>query len=54
MRKYKTGDIVYAKLGKFPAAGAIVYFDDKTGKYLVRFSGVQQDWYTEDELEIFA
>ncbi len=50
MEKYQIGDAVYAKLGTFPVVGTIVAVDTKAEKYLVRFSGVQQNWYTEEEL----
>ncbi|HIU10161.1 MAG TPA: hypothetical protein IAB00_02800 [Candidatus Avidehalobacter gallistercoris] len=50
MDKYKTGDMVYAKLGTLPVVGTIIYKDDKTEKYLIRFSTVQQDWYSENDI----
>ena len=50
MEKYKTGDLVYAKLGLFPAVGTVVTVHSNMEKYLIRFSAVQQNWYTEEEL----
>ena len=50
MEKYQIGDLVYAKLGTLPVVGTVVNINSKIGKYLVRFSAVQQDWYTEEEL----
>lgn len=50
MDKYQTGDMVYAKLGTLPVVGTVVYKDSKTGKYLIRFSAVQQDWYFEKDI----
>lgn len=50
MEKYQIGDLVYAKLGTLPVVGTVVDANSKTGKYLVRFSTVQQNWYAEEEL----
>ncbi len=50
MGNYKPGDMVYAKLGTLPVVGTVVYKDDKTEKYLIRFSAVQQDWYFENDI----
>ena len=50
MRKYQIGDLVYAKLGTLPVVGTVVYVNSRTGKYLDRFSAVQQNWYAEKEL----
>lgn len=47
------GDQVYAKLGTMPVVGTVVTIDEATGRILVRFSAVQQDWYNADELSIF-
>ena len=52
--RYKIGDQVYARLGTLMAVGTVVDWNEGLGKYLVRFSAVQQDWYTEDELSPFA
>ena len=49
MNEYKIGDLVYAKLGTLPCVGTVVA-EDTNGRYLVRFSAVQQDWYAEVEL----
>ena len=54
MNKFKIGDTVYAKLGTLPVAGTIVCQDAKTGKYLIRFSAMQQDWYSEDEIAPYS
>ena len=51
MKDFKIGDAVYATYGTMPLAGIIVAFDEKMGKFLVRFSGVQQDWYSAGELK---
>lgn len=50
MEKYQIGDLVYAKLGTLPVVGTVVNVNFDMQKYLVRFSVVQQDWYTEEEL----
>ena len=47
---FKIGDQVYAKLGTMPVVGTVVSIDENTGRVLVRFSAVQQNWYTEEEL----
>ena len=49
MEQYKTGDLVYARLGTYPVVGTVVCIDHKRERYLVRFSAVQQDWYLESE-----
>ncbi len=53
MDLYKTGDLVYAKLGTLPAVGTVVAVDAALGKYLVRFSAVQQNWYEAAKLTPF-
>ena len=50
MGKYRIGDQVYANLGALPVVGTVIDFHSGLGKYLVRFSAVQQDWYTEEAL----
>ncbi len=50
MAKYKAGDQVFAKLGTLPEVGTVIEYNSKLGKYLVRFSAVQQDWYAEEDL----
>ena len=50
MAKYKAGDQVFANLGTLPVVGTVIEYNSKLGKYLVRFSAVQQDWYAEEEL----
>ena len=50
MNSYQPGDVVYAKLGTLPAVGTVICRDEKTGKYLIRFSAAQQDWYAEAEI----
>ena len=54
METYKIGTLVYAKLGALPVVGTIVSRNEKTGKYLVRFSGTQQDYYSETELTPYS
>ncbi len=54
MDKYRIGDLVYAKLGKYPVVGTVVDVNEGMGKYLVRFSAVQQDWYAEEELVAYS
>ena len=54
MNSYQPGDVVYAKLGTLPAVGTVVCRDEKTGKYLIRFSAVQQDWYAEAEIAPYS
>ncbi len=53
MKAFQIGDIVSAIYGKLPLVGTVVHFDEKTQKYLVRFSGVQQLYYAADELRPF-
>ncbi len=50
MDNYKIGDQVYAKLGAFPVIGTVIAANAEMGKYLIRFSVVQQNWYAEEEL----
>ena len=50
MERYKIGDLVYAPLGTLPAVGTVIDFHAGLGKYLIRFSAVQQDWYAEEAL----
>ena len=50
MNKYRIGDLVYARLGTLPAVGTVIDFHAGLGKYLIRFSAVQQDWYGEEAL----
>ena len=50
MGKYRIGDQVYANLGTLPEVGTVIDFHSGLGKYLVRFSAVQQDWYGEETL----
>ena len=54
MEHYQPGDVVCAKLGTLPVVGTVVCRDEKTGKYLIRFSAVQQDWYAEEELAPYS
>ena len=54
MNRYQPGDVVYAKLGTLPAVGTVICRDDRTGKYLVRFSAVQQGWYEEAEIAPYS
>ena len=54
MEPYRVGDQVYARLGTLPVVGTVVGQDEKLGRYLVRFSGVQQDWYAGEELKPFS
>ena len=54
MNQYKIGDLVYASLGTLPVVGTVVDFHAGLGKYLVRFSAVQQDWYSEEALTPYS
>lgn len=54
MEAYKIGDLVYARLGTLPVVGTVVDWNAGLGKYLVRFSAVQQDWYGEGELTPYS
>lgn len=49
MDKYKIGGLVYAKSGTLPCVGTVIAIG-QDGKYLIRFSAVQQDWYLEEDL----
>ena len=50
---FKIGDQVYAKLGTMPVVGTVVSIDENTGRVLVRFSAVQQDWYDPGDIRPF-
>ena len=50
---FKIGDQVYAKLGTMPVVGTVVSIDENTGRVLVRFSAVQQDWYDPGDIRLF-
>ena len=50
---FKIGDQVCAKLGTMPVVGTVVSVDESTGRVLVRFSAVQQDWYEPGDLRPF-
>ena len=50
MERYKIGDLVYAPLGTLPAVGTVVGVHSQSGRYLVRFSALQQNWYAEEVL----
>ncbi|NLR32046.1 hypothetical protein [Levilactobacillus tujiorum] len=52
--QYKIGDLVLAKVGTAPLVGVVVYQDVKRDRYLIRFSGVQQDYYSADELTPYS
>ena len=54
MYQYQIGDLVYASLGTLPVVGTVVDFHAGLGKYLVRFSAVQQDWYPEEALTPYS
>ena len=54
MNRYQPGDVVYAKLGTLPVVGTVICRDEKTGKYLIHFSAVQQDWYAEAEIAPYS
>ena len=54
MDRFQTGDVVYARLGTFPVVGTVICRDETTGKYLIRFSAGQQDWYPEDEIDPYT
>lgn len=54
MEAYKIGDLVYARLWTLPVVGTVVDWNAGLGKYLVRFSAVQQDWYGEGELTPYS
>ena len=53
MNVFEIGDQVYSRLGTMQIVGTVVSIDEKTGKVLVRFSAVQQDWYEADEIRHF-
>lgn len=50
---YQIGDLVLANYGTLPLVGTVVHIDDELEKILVRFSGSQQDWYSEKDLAPF-
>ena len=54
MNQYQIGDLVYARLGTLPVVGTVVDFHAGLGKYLVRFSAVQHDWYPEEALTPYS
>ena len=53
MRGFEIGDQVMAKFGTMPLVGTVVTIDEGSGRVLVRFSAVHQDWYESDELRHF-
>lgn len=51
MTTYKTGNWVTALDGPMKGiAGIVIHHDKKRGKYLVRFTGMQQLFYTDQEI----
>lgn len=53
MDMYNIGDLVSVTFGSIPMIGTVVYFDDKAGKYLVRFNASQQMYYAAHELQAY-
>ncbi|WP_316745218.1 hypothetical protein [Pedobacter antarcticus] len=52
--KFKVGDGVTVTKGPMKRIyGTVIFFDEKTGKYLIRFGSAQQLYYTEDQLEVW-
>ncbi|MDO1605936.1 hypothetical protein Q2T76_07785 [Lactobacillus sp. YT155] len=49
--KFNIGDTV--RVIKMNWAGTVIYFDKKTEKYLVRVNGVEQFYYSDDEIELW-
>ena len=52
MNDYKIGDLLYAKLGTLPCVCPL-FAADPNGQFLIRFSAVQQDWYSEGDLTTY-
>ena len=50
---FKIGEQVYARLGTMSVVGTVVSIDEDTGRVLVRFSAVQQDWYEPGDVRPF-
>lgn len=51
MRKYNVGDGVRVTDGPMQGIyGVVVWFYEKQDKYLVRFSGLQQMYYDEEQI----
>jgi len=51
MAMFKVGTQVALPITKYPnVPGIVIQFDEKKDKYLVRFNGTQQDYFSEDEL----
>lgn len=49
--KFKIGDGVSVTTGPFKGMyGTIVFFDEETSKYLIRFTGTQQIYFSEAEI----
>lgn len=54
MQKFKIGDGVSVISGPMKGLyGVIVYFYEEKGEYLVRFTGQQQLYYTEDQIQLW-
>ncbi|MCW0953714.1 hypothetical protein OIT44_06580 [Weissella ceti] len=51
MMKFKVGSQVELPEEKYPnVQGIVIFLDEKNDKYLVRFNGTQQLYFTENEL----
>ena len=54
MTKFKTGENVALPESKYPGVpGVVISYNNKTEKYLVRFNGIQQMYFSEDELTVW-
>lgn len=54
MNKFKVGSQVELPKEMHPGVpGTVIMVDEKKEKYLVRFNGVQQQYFTEDQLKIW-
>ena len=51
MKKFKIGDGVTVNTGPMKGLyGNVVWYNEKNGEWLVRFTGQQQLFFTEDEI----
>lgn len=54
MDKFKVGDLVEVPDSSMKSVpGVVVYFDEKQEKYLIRFGGSQQLFYSENEIVVW-
>lgn len=54
MNKFKTGETVKLPSEMYPnVPGTVISYNEKKEQYLVRFNGVQQLYFSEDQLKLW-